>query len=164
MKVHYLIDGYNLLFRLAKSSSTLKKKRVELIEKLNELVSSLSLHATIIFDGAEPHSTLPSREHFDAIEIVYTTIGLSADAFILEKIESATRPQQFTVVTNDRSLALSSRAHKAKTLSVEKFLAFLIKKRKKHRKKTSIARPLRDTDTEISRLLQIFEKRLDTKE
>src|ERR1700679_3644862 len=113
----YLIDGYNCLFRLAKSKSDLKTKRLQFIETLNDLVSSLRLNATVVFDSADPSSRIPTRGHFDALEIIYTTKELSADAFILEKIQSAQDPERFTVVTSDRELAARCKAYKAKILS-----------------------------------------------
>ena len=157
----YLIDGYNFLFRLAKSRSSLQAKRLEFIEKLESLVSSLHLNATVVFDSADPSARLPTRGHFDALEIVYTTRELSADAFSLEKIESAMHPERIIVVTSDRDLAASCKALNAKTLSVEAFVAFLTKKKKSEKKKTVRTRPSRDSDAEIDRLLKIFEKRLE---
>ena len=155
----YLIDGYNFLFRLAKSKADFKTKRLQFIETLNDLVSSLHLNATVVFDSADPSSRIPTRGHFDALEIIYTTKELSADAFILEKIQSTQHPERITVVTSDRELAASSKAYKAKTLSVEAFLTFLTKKKKKPR--PTKMRIMRDSDAEIERLLRIFEKRLD---
>jgi predicted RNA-binding protein with PIN domain len=161
MQTHYLIDGYNLLFRLAKSRQALKTKRVQLIEKLNEMIGPLALNATIIFDSADTTTRHSSREHFDALEIVYTNKAMSADAYILEKLDASKYPEHFTVVTSDRDLAFSSKVLKAKTLSVEAFLSLLLKKKKAQKKKTSSStRLLRDSDAEISRLLRIFEKRL----
>lgn len=160
-KPSYLIDGYNVLFRLAKGRAAFKAKRLELIENLNDIAASLSLNLTVIFDSAHPYPGHPSLSHFDALEIVYTTQGLSADAFILEKVHSAKHPEHFTVVTNDKTLTASCKYLKAKTLSIDAFLAYLSKKQKVKRKTTkSSVRPFRDSDPEIARLLSIFEKRL----
>lgn len=118
-----------------------------------------------MFDSADPSSRLPSRGHYDALEIIYTIKELSADAYILEKVHASKTPECITVVTSDRDLAAGCKALKAKTLSVEAFLTFLTKKEKVRKKKTaskaSKRRFLRDSDAEIERLLRIFEKRLD---
>lgn len=158
----YLIDGYNFLFRLAKSRTAFQTKRLQFIEDLNELASSLGLNATVVFDNADPLSRLPSRGHFDTLEIIYTTKELSADAYILEKVHASKHPERITVVTSDRDLAMGCKALKSKILSVEAFVAFLTKKKKARMKKTAAkTRPLRDSDREIERLLRIFEERLE---
>jgi len=157
----YLIDGYNFLFRLTKTKAALQTKRLHFIETLNDLISTLKLNAIVVFDSAHPSSRLPTRGHFDALEIIYTTKNLSADAYILEKIQSAQHPEHITVVTSDRDLTASSKAFKAKTLSIEAFLNFLTKKKNKQKQKFPKTSILRDSDAEIERLLRIFEKRLE---
>ena len=160
MQKVYLIDAYNLLFRLAKSRAALKTQRHEFIERLNEFIASLGLNVTLIFDGADPFSKHHAREHFDALEIIYTPKGLSADTFILEKLDASRRPENYVVVTNDRDLATSCKVRKAKHLTIEQFISLLQKKKKKP-KTTSPPNTLKDSDRKISRLLQIFEKRLN---
>lgn len=162
----YLIDGYNFLFRIAKSKSEFKTKRLHFIESLNDCILALNLNASVVFDSADPFARLPTRGHFDALEIIYTTKTLSADAYILEKVQASKHPERITVVTSDRDLAASCKALKAKTLSVEGFLSFLYKKKqspkKKSASKTGKSRLMRDSDAEIARLLRIFEKRLES--
>lgn len=154
--MQYLIDGYNFLFRLARSRKTFQQKRLEFIEWLNDISYSLKLNITVVFDSAEHFA---SRGHFDALEIIYTKKDLSADAYIIEKIHASPHPERITVVTSDRELAAKSRAFKALPLTVEAFMALLNKKRTKTKKKSP--RPYRDSDPEIERLLRIFEKRLE---
>lgn len=159
--MRYLIDAYNLLFRTQKKKGPLEKYRQSLIEELNELTSRLNLHATLIFDGAEEHLRLPSRGHFDALEIIYTTKGQSADEYIFEEVCAAKSPSQLTVVSNDRELTGRCRQHRAKTLTIDEFLHFLVKKKdKKKRLSASSPKTFRDSDPEIARLLAIFEKRM----
>jgi len=161
----YLIDGYNFLFRIAKSRAEFKSKRVQFIDSLNDIVSALNLNAIVVFDSADPSARLPTRGHFDSLEIIYTTKELSADDYILEKVHASKHPERITVVTSDRDLSASCKALKAQTLTIEDFLSFLFKKKESRRKKaaTKSGRPrmMRDSDREITRLLQIFEKRFE---
>jgi predicted RNA-binding protein with PIN domain len=161
----YLIDGYNFLFRIAKSRAEFKSNREEFIESLNDLVSALKLNAIVVFDNSDPSARLPTRGHFDALEIIYTTKELSADDYILEKVDASKYPERITVVTSDRDLAAGCKALKANTLTVEAFVAFLFKKKRSRKKKTASAtvKPLRlrNSDREIARLLEIFEKRFE---
>ena len=160
--MHYLVDAYNLLFRTLKKRGSLEKSRQLLIEELNEIISQLNLHVTLVFDGAEEHFPLPSRGHFDAIEIIYTSKSQTADEYIYEEITHSRTPAQCTVVTSDRELSGRCHQHRAKTMTIDEFLHFLSKKKTKKKRalKRSSARVFRDSDPEIARLLLIFEKRL----
>lgn len=161
--MRYLIDGYNLLFRTSKPGKALEKKRDQLIEELNQIVSDFHLKATIIFDGSHPGTSHAMRHHFDAIEIIYTFEKLSADEYIIEEVESSKHPHQFIVITSDRGLATTCKNLGAKTQSIEEFLTSLKKKKSKVKQKTKELHSeiaFQDSNKEITRLLKIFEKKL----
>lgn len=161
MPMHYLVDAYNLLFRTLKKRRSLEKNRQSLIEELNAVAAELNLHVTLVFDGAEEHLPWPTRGHYDALEIVYTSKSQTADEYIYEEVALSRSPAQLTVVTNDRELSGRCHQHRAKTMAIDEFLHFLSKKKiKKKRSKTSRGRAFRDSDPEIARLLLIFEKRM----
>lgn len=122
--MHYYIDGYNILFRVLRAGSDLKKQRELFITDLNEKIKILNLDVTIVFDA---HYTLAegTRSIFESLEICFTSSGESADEYILKKIKSCARPRQETVVTSDNRLAWAARHHLAKTESVSTFLTWL---------------------------------------
>jgi predicted RNA-binding protein with PIN domain len=157
--MHYIVDAYNLLFRILKKRGSLEKSRELLITELNDIASELKLQITLVFDGAEDTHIHPTRGHFDAIELIYTPKSKTADEYITSDVENAKTPGNITVVTNDRELAGRSKNHGTHTLSIDGFLSLLSKK--KSRKKT--ARPVktfRISQGELARLLTIFEKKL----
>lgn len=159
--MHYLVDAYNLLFRILKKRGPLEKNRQKLIAELNEEISQLKLQVTLVFDGAGEHLPHPTRGHFDATELVYTSKSQTADEYIAEEVSLSRTPAEITVVTNDRELSSRCRAYRAKILTIDQFLDFLMKKKtKKKRTVSPPARTFRDSDPEISRLLMIFEKRM----
>jgi predicted RNA-binding protein with PIN domain len=162
MPMHYLVDAYNLLFRTLKKRSSLEKSRQSLIQELNEIIAEINLHVILVFDGAEEHLPLPTKGHFDAIEIIYTSKNQTADEYIYEEVTLSRTPAQLTVVTNDRELTGRCHQHRAKTMTIDEFLHLLFKKKTKKKKhlKTSHDRAFRDSDPEIIRLLLIFEKRV----
>lgn len=157
--MHYLVDAYNLLFLSGKKQSSLEKGRQSLIQQLNEIISQINLTVTLVFDGAGERIALPTRSHFDTIEIIYTTKGQTADEYISDEVFHAKKPSQLTIVTNDRELAARCRNFRAKTLTIDEFFQFLLKKRKT-KKTTKYAHSFRESDKEIERLLKIFEKKL----
>jgi predicted RNA-binding protein with PIN domain len=159
--MHYLIDAYNLLFRFSKSGGTLKKKRQQMIEEINDVVAHLPFRITLVFDGSAEHFSHSTREHFDAVELVYTPKSTSADDYISTEVIGSPSPMQITVVTNDRDLAMRCRNHRANTLTIHAFLHLLTKK--KAQKKRRFARPPRaftSSSSEFTRLLLLFEKKM----
>ncbi len=158
--MRYLVDAYNLLFRTRKKKAPLEQYRQSFIEDLNEIISKLNLQVTLIFDGAEEHLRLPSRGHFETLEIIYTNKGQTADEYIFDEVAIAKSPAQLTIVSNDRELTGRCRQHRAKTLTIDEFLHFLSKKKAKNKRLTRTPKSFRETDPEIARLLVIFEKRM----
>jgi predicted RNA-binding protein with PIN domain len=158
--MHYLVDAYNLLFRTRKKKGPLEQYRQSFIEDLNEIISKLHLQVTLVFDGAEKHLRLPSRSHFETLEIIYTNKGQTADEYIFDEVSVAKSPAQLTIVSNDRELTGRCRQHGAKTLTIDEFLHFLSKKKGKKKRLTTTPKSFRETDPEIARLLAIFEKRM----
>jgi predicted RNA-binding protein with PIN domain len=156
--VDYIIDGYNLLFRVSKSQKSLQKKREEFLLELDDEMAESKMRATIIFDGANDPIPGISKMTLDALEVIYTSEGLSADEYILEHLLTTRRKEQ-TVVTQDRALGKLARELGANTLGIQEFLDLLLKKRKRECK-TDLHKTSHDGEREISRLLRIFEERL----
>jgi uncharacterized protein len=155
--VHYLIDGYNLLFRLKEKKFPLEKLRQEIILVLNEEACKHHLKITLIFDAARTPPVELNRGHYEALEIVYTAEGQLADDYILEVIEASNNPLQIAVVTSDLKLAKQARHLGATTLLIREFLTLLLKKAQK--KKKDHKGEAQETEKELKRLQAIFEKR-----
>lgn len=157
--MHYLVDGYNLLFRLVKSPRPLQKTRERFLKTLDEEVSEANLEVAIIFDSAEKKLAGVSRRHLEAIEVIFTSEGLSADEYILEKISSSTSPKQKTVVSADRDLLRKAKRLGATPMSFAEFFSLLLKK-KNSRQSLRLQSAFADSEANIARLLEIFENRL----
>jgi hypothetical protein len=158
--MHYLIDGYNLLFRVLKKTRDLERSRQALIEELNEAVVALNAPVTLVFDGAKDSLPPTLRRHFKAIELVYTTSGQSADTYILEEVELARNPKALTVVSNDRELQTKCRNVGTEQLSIDAFLHFLLRKKNKKLQEPEREYPFTESKKELDRLLTLFEERL----
>lgn len=127
--MHYYIDGYNLMFRIARVHDDLSAFRQQLIEQLYDKIQDIDIDITIVFD-AHYQAGESSRTHFQHMEIVFTEEGESADDRILEEIKAERYPRRITVVTSDKKLAWFARRCSAKTESVEDFLYWLNKRHK----------------------------------
>jgi predicted RNA-binding protein with PIN domain len=96
----YLIDGYNLLFRIEDQKLSLEQRREALIAILADELSLFRFSAAIVFDGDDSIRKYASRTFFERLEV-------SSDSGLLRQC-----------------------AHLgAKTLSIECFVAKLTKKR-----------------------------------
>jgi len=127
--MRYLIDGYNLLFRLLRTFDSLQKQRTELIANVAAKVEKLGLDAAIIFDSHYQPSE-SSKHHLGALEIIYTAPGETADEFILKMLKDLKDPSHITVVTSDKVLANLCRTRLAKTMAVDEFIVWIQRRRK----------------------------------
>ena len=155
--MHYLIDGYNVLFSL-ESSSDLQLQRTELTEFLTKKFSRLKLSGFIIFDGSHKRDEESGRNYGSPLEIVFSPKGQTADCYIVEHVEFAKNSKEITVITNDSGLKRRVRALGAQVKQTAPFIRFLEKKT--HMKKEEKG-SLEESPRELKRLLKIFEERLD---
>lgn len=158
--MHYLIDGYNFLFRLSETKpSSLEEKRASLLIILNEALAEYNLSVSVVFDSSEQVRDYAQSIQSDALEVIYAPKGRSADEYIIELVELKKNPKAETVVTSDGGLARQCKHLGTRVLTIEEFIAFLIQKAKKSQKDTKPA--YKETPRSLQRLLKIFEDRLD---
>lgn len=156
--MYYLIDGYNFLFSLLESKQSLSSQREQLILFIKKKFSVLNLKGSLVFDGDRYRDEESGLFYSSPLEIVYSSKGQTADAYILEKLEIRNKKEQFTVITNDRGLIANCRPLGAKIISTYDFIKWLLEKSKKKKKAEKPTRT--ETKHDLDRLLQIFEKKL----
>lgn len=125
--MHYLVDGYNLMFRLVDTGEDLRKARDYILDDLSEKLRFLDIEMTIIFDAAYRPGDA-TRRHRGNLEIIYTRNSESADDFIVEQLDEDGRSYDTMVVTSDRDLAFRSRRLGASCMSIEAFVTWLDKR------------------------------------
>ncbi|HZN54879.1 MAG TPA: NYN domain-containing protein [Candidatus Polarisedimenticolaceae bacterium] len=97
-----LVDGDNLLGMWPGRDRSDAEKR-ELIRQVDRLSGREGGRIVLVFDGTAPvWAAFP--------DVVFSGAGRSADAVILERLRRERDPRNWTVVTNDRSLADRCRA------------------------------------------------------
>lgn len=156
---HYIVDGYNLLFKLPGKHHSLEIKRRALLELLEKQISEFNLSVTIVFDGAQRDPLMSIRGHFKSMEVVYTAANQTADDYIFDSI--AEHPRRHIVVTSDRDLATKCKALGAQTLPISDFLSSLVTKHHKRKVRNASLPAFQDSQADIDRLLKIFEKKLE---
>ena len=153
--MRYLIDGYNLFFKLEEEILPLEEKREEFISLLDEEVGNLRLKVLLIFDShRENAEAFASKRKLKNLEVSFSPQNLSADHYILELLEWDAK--NTTLVTSDKKLAMEAKHHGAKIESVEGFVRFILRRRRKNNSK---AKPqMQETDANIKRYLDAFKK------
>lgn len=122
--MHYIVDGYNLLFRILTSSVDLATRRQTIIENLNKKIQVVGIDVTIVFDS-NYRLDESQKSHYNHLEIQFTSRGITADDWIIEKVKRLPHPEKEIVVTSDKKLAWSVRHSLAKTETIEEFITHL---------------------------------------
>lgn len=120
----YIIDGYNLMFKVLRAGDDLQKQRVAIIKDLNAKVQLLGIDALLVFDAQYKYGEA-QRTHYNYLEIHFTAQGEIADDYILKYVKSSLDPAKITVVTSDKKLSWLSRRRGAKAETVDEFLGLL---------------------------------------
>ncbi len=126
----FLVDAYNLLFWCLEGDN-LEKEREQLIQEVNFHAKRRSLNVTLVFDATWTNDPL-ARGHYDALEIIFTAKGVTADDHILDLVQHMPK---VVVVTSDKGLARLSRQSGAKTVSTPDFYNWLRKSKAKSKVK-----------------------------
>ncbi len=118
---HLLIDGYNLLYVLAKGPIlSLQKSREALLTQLNRYQGlKPGVEICVVFDSTYENHVDFQRDKFGAIEIVYTRSNQSADDYIHE--ECSKHPSHYVVVSNDHQVQLSAENFSSLAISADEF-------------------------------------------
>ncbi len=119
MALHYLVDGYNMLYALSSMpTGSWENKRASLLRLLADEKPQGNNAMTVVFDSREGSG---DRGTFGAIAIVYTA-GETADDWIIQYVRKVPNARVCVVVTDDKGLRRMIRGTGAKSSSVEEFL------------------------------------------
>lgn len=154
--MHYLIDGYNFLFRLKQKDPILENKRTQFLEILIDELSTRAIKASIIFDNATEIRNIPQSIQYATLDVIYTPQQQTADEYILEFLSHQKNLRMFTVVTSDRNLAKHCKHLGTLILSIEEFMVFITKKKPK---KSERKRTPKETPKQLEAWQKIFEQR-----
>ncbi len=159
--MHYLIDGYNLLFFGDETKTSLKSRRQTIVGSLQKEFALLHLKGTVVFDGSHRADEQSGLSYKSPLVIAYSHQGQTADQYILEKLESANRPSEITIVTNDKGLAMHARDYGAKSMTIPDFFSHLKRKHSQKQGASHEKKPAAVSERELNRLLKIFEERME---
>ena len=128
MSIHVIIDGYNLI-RQSESFSELDRQDIQLgrealIEALAAYRRIKGHRITIVFDGIDAVGFSRRSEKRKGIDIRFSRYGETADTVI--KRMAARQNERALVVSSDREVADSARAHGATAVDSRNFEARIL--------------------------------------
>jgi predicted RNA-binding protein with PIN domain len=116
-----IIDGYNLLWSIQKSSEDFESITVvQLCRFIAAYLRQIDEVGCVVFDGIGP----PDKEIFDdmgKLEVLFSGRSEDADQVIGDKITANTAPRRLMVVSSDRKLRAAARRRKATSIKAEAF-------------------------------------------
>ena len=152
-----IIDGYNLLHSIQKSSEEFESiSDIQLCQLIDRFLKLAGERGEIVFDGIGP----PDKTGFDNmsnLEVFFVGSATDADTVIEDKIKANTAPKRLTIVSNDRRLRDAARARKVKSVKSEEFWRNVRKQLKRRRTiKEPLAKRHGLSESETKQWLKFF--------
>lgn len=120
----YLIDGYNLIgawHHVELKDTDKEKKIVFFLQKSLRSQDS----AVLYFDGRRAFDTLGGRETCGCVSVVYTPMGISADAALQRVMGSYKQKKSVQIVSSDREIQRSARESRLAYMDSDVFMKVL---------------------------------------
>jgi predicted RNA-binding protein with PIN domain len=165
MRREILIDAYNVIFADARLGPLVRRDPESAREQFLALVvQRLPADGTrgfVVFDAArDPRPTTETGRTNSAysrgLQIVYARE--TADTWIRERIRNHADPSQLTVVTSDREILETARAHGAVILRVSDFLQLAARRHERARDLRDSEKPQHTSRREMDELEKLFEE------
>ena len=115
-----LVDGHNLIGRLAKPSLEDTDDEEELVRLLGSYRARTGKSITVVFDPGGAFA-LPQTRRYWGIDLVFAPHGSSADAVIVQRVRKDRDPRRWLVITSDQGLAGRVQGLGARVQSAEAF-------------------------------------------
>ena len=119
--MHYLIDGHNLIAKVADIAMDDPNDEALLVLRLRSWAAgSRKRLITVIFDRGLPGG----RSRFlssGQLNVIFAPEGQTADTLLINRIRKAGNPAEYTLVSSDRQVLSAARARRMKSISAEDF-------------------------------------------
>jgi len=128
MKKFYLIDGYNVGFKLPEIAELIKAGRTDeavqrITTRIQNFLRGKGEKAWIVFDGVKSSTTHPhSAAH---IKVEFSRKPETADDYIRSFVRNHTKLQNCIVVSSDNEIRYTALDHGARALKSEEFVKLL---------------------------------------
>lgn len=126
---HYIIDGFNLGFKIPHIASAIKKGNTDMaIKQICSFIKSKTKNNKVIavFDGKKYSDTIPSM--LNGISIRFSHKPETADDVIRSFVRQSTDVEQWCVVSSDNEILFSAQDLGAQYMKSDQFIRLTNKK------------------------------------
>jgi predicted RNA-binding protein with PIN domain len=121
-----VIDGNNLLHAAREAEAlSLLVGRSMLCDTVGQWAQRRNARVHIVFDGPAPSAALAKQIGNPAIAVSYSGAGVSADAVVIDLIETNSAARRLLVVSTDRAIVRVAKRRRARPVRSEDFWATL---------------------------------------
>ncbi len=100
-----LVDGYNIINALSHyqdiAKESLEEARIRLVEDLIFLQTVGERKIIVVFDAAKTEALVPVTQNIEGVEVVFTSHGNTADAYVEKRALSEVENNRVFVATAD---------------------------------------------------------------
>ena len=123
--MNYIIDGFNLAFKIPNIAQNLIKGQTGLaIKQLTHFVQNKIKNSKskiiIVFDGRGPHGQTQTQA--SGIELIFSHKPQTADDIIRDFIRQTDKIGNWSVVSSDNEIIFTAQDHGAKVIKSDEFL------------------------------------------
>jgi ribosomal protection tetracycline resistance protein len=163
-----LIDAYNVIFADPKLGPLVRqdpaRARDELLALVAQRIPADGTLGIVVFDAMrDPRPTTETgrtgRSYERGLQVIYARE--SADDWIREHIQTHADPTLLTIVTSDREILETARAHRAGMMRVSDFLQLAAKRHARARELRESEKPNHTSRREMEEWQRLFEKPRD---
>ena len=123
--MHYLIDGHNLIARMADIDLADPDDEAQLIMRLRRWIAgSRKRTVTVYFDGGLTGGRARDLSG-QRLDVIFASHGRRADDLLVRRINRVQNPPEYTLVTADREIVAAAERRRMPLLSPEAFAAQL---------------------------------------
>jgi uncharacterized protein len=121
-----VIDGNNLLYAAREAEAlSLLVGRSMLCDAVGRWARRRAARVHIVYDGPAPSAALAQQIGNPSIVVTYSGAGVSADAAVIELIETDSAARRLLVVSSDRAIVRAAKRRRARPVRSEEFWAML---------------------------------------
>jgi len=121
----FIVDGYNVIHKIPSLQQQLDKSLEAARKALVELVKRSKPSNTkciIVFEGKDEYKDMVLPQNNCGINIVFTKTNQEADRYIVDMLKVASKPKDFTIVSEDNYVCNHARGFGADFMSASAFL------------------------------------------
>ena len=121
----YWVDAYNLIGQMEAIQLSDADKEDKLVAWFNKYLERQD-RCVLVFDGQGQYNYMMKSQE-NRVEIIYTDPAQSADAFLIQKMETVTA-KQCIWVSSDRELLAEAKRYGKKCLKCDSFLSQFLRR------------------------------------